>query len=288
MLQLIILVKKHFIYCIFLSLFINQLRAEDQLSNFVKITEDQQYRYIESNNIPDHNIGKFPNKYNPNKIREQKFRFRIALHPKKSDKITYNLKNPFGIALNGVLFDPWAAEFWQDDPMSGWNYNPLSKSVNLGLDKYHGHIQPNGAYHYHALPNIALKQEQKHIGYAADGFPIYALYGLKDNNLVELKSSYQLKKGARNSGPMGEYDGSFVEDFVYVENSGDLDQCNGYHGKTPEYPEGTYYYVLTKEFPYIPRCFMGYADASFNKKPHHHPNRRGGPKPRHFHPHQLK
>ncbi|MEO0987375.1 MAG: YHYH protein [Cyanobacteria bacterium J06639_14] len=43
-------------------------------------------------------------------------------------------------------------------------------------------------------------------------------------------SSYQLKQGARPYGsgnPGGFYDGTFIDDFAYVEGGGDLDECNG-------------------------------------------------------------
>ena len=46
-------------------------------------------------------------------------------------------------------------------------------------------------------------------------------------------------------------------------NSGDLDQCNGRQGVTPEYPNGTYYYVLTNEFPFIGRCLVGEPSPDF-------------------------
>ena len=33
--------------------------------------------------------------------------------------------------------------------------------------------------------------------------------------------------------------GTFTSDYQYVANSGDLDECNGRTGVTPEYPAGT-------------------------------------------------
>jgi hypothetical protein len=59
----------------------------------------------------------------------------------------------------------------------------------------------------------------------------------------------------------------FVEDFEYVPERGDLDECNGRNGPTPEFPEGTYYYVLIDEFPYIPRFWHGTPDISFRHGP---------------------
>ena len=89
------------------------------------------------------------------------------------------------------------------------------------------------------------EKKMKLDGYAADGFPIYARFGYSDPNnpasdLKELRPSYRIKKGMRPSGlgpkgPGGAYDGTFVEDYEYVAESGDLDQCNGRVGVTPEY-----------------------------------------------------
>jgi hypothetical protein len=87
-----------------------------------------------------------------------------------------------------------------------------------------------------------------------------------------MKSSYRLKQGTRpttNGQPGGKYDGIFVEDFAYVAGSGDLDECSGRFGVTPEFPGGTYYYVLTSDFPFVPRAFRGTPDSSFSP--------RGGP-----------
>ncbi|MGB0733877.1 MAG: YHYH protein, partial [Pontibacterium sp.] len=42
-----------------------------------------------------------------------------------------------------------------------------------------------------------------------------------------------------------------------------LDECNGRFGVTNEYPNGTYHYVISTEYPYIPRCFHGKPDRSF-------------------------
>ena len=83
-----------------------------------------------------------------------------------------------------------------------------------------------------------------------------------------MKSSYKLKSGARpaqENGPGGNYDGRFTQDFEYVPGSGDLDETNGRNGLTPEFPEGTYYYCITAEFPFVPRQWHGTPDQSFSK-----------------------
>ena len=87
------------------------------------------------------------------------------------------------------------------------------------------------------------------LGWAFDGYPIYGPYGYAkldgNGDVVRLASSYQLKQGTRPSGPGGAYDGSYIEDYEYVAGSGSLDEHNGRFAITPEYPEGTYYYVVT-------------------------------------------
>ncbi len=248
------------------------------LQNEVRITTDENYRYIESNGIPDHRPGQFPNRGNPNRIQSQQHKYRVPLAPQKAKQTTPLQRQPFGVALNGVPFDPGTAEFWRRDPRSGWNYDALSGKINRGLDKSNAHVQPDGSYHYHGIPTGLVdilngKDEttsMRLLGYAADGFPIYGPMAYKDaenprSELVKMTSSFQLKKGTRQGGPGGRYDGTFVQDFEYDEGAGTLDESNGRTGVTPEYPDGTYYYVLTDAFPFIPRSFQGTPDRSFER-----------------------
>ena len=187
----------------------------------------------------------------------------------------------WGVAVNGVVFDQGTAEFWRDDRQSGWMYEALSGKVPLGIDKNNAHVQPNGAYHYHGLPmglieKLGSKEVGKKmllLGWAADGFPVYGPWGYatpEDSSSIRvLKSSYRVKKGERpagDKGPGGKYDGTFAADWEYVKDAGDLDECNGRFGVTPEFPKGTYYYVLTDEFPHISRLLKGEPDESFRKR----------------------
>ena len=48
-----------------------------------------------------------------------------------------------------------------------------------------------------------------------------------------------------------EKDGSLTSDWEYSSSYGDLDECNGIE------IDGLYSYLITDEFPYIPRCLMG-------------------------------
>jgi len=249
-------------------------------ANHAKMVHDHGHLHVASNGIPNHQVGRFPNRGNPHSIRPQKYDFELPEDPKPAETITsiyftsrFGPPNmPFGVAVNGVLFDPGTAEFWQGDRSRGWNYEALGGAVPLGIDENFAHVQPQGAYHYHGIPEQLLKElgldSTKHsplVGWAADGFPIYCIYAHGDpvdpkSEIVPLRSSFRLKEGDRpggDKGPGGKYDGTFFQDYDYVQGSGDLDECNGRFCKTPEYPEGTYAYFMSKEWPVIPRAFRG-------------------------------
>ena len=240
-------------YICFISLFAFSFEALAE--NEVSIREDGNYRYIESNGIPDHTTGKFPNSGNPNSISEQHHNFKVTLKPKKTDRATTVRLS--GVAINGVPMEPGTAEFWNRDRSSGWNIQAFAPNTNLGIDSSNAHVQPNGTYHYHAAPKgLVNKSNSSLVGWAADGFEIRYIGN-------EAKSSYQLKSGTRPSGPRGKYDGTYVQDWEYFDGVGNLDECNG--GNLL----GEYAYFITDTYPFIQRCVFGTADASFEK--------RGGP-----------
>ncbi|MCR9297062.1 MAG: YHYH protein, partial [bacterium] len=138
-------------------------------------------RIIKSNGIPNHATGQFPGRGNPHRITAQAHEYRVPAQPKIAERIS-PMQGEFGVAINGVPFDPGAAEFYDGEP--GWQYEPLSGAIALGIDVSHAHVQPNGKYHYHGLPTGLLDSVKVEagmhsplIGWAADGFPIYAVYG---------------------------------------------------------------------------------------------------------------
>ena len=254
-------------------------------TNEVKITVEGNYRVIRANGIPDHQAGAFPNRNNPNEIAPQNYLFRVPTKPQIAAKPTALHMQPFGVAVNGVVFDPFAAEWWGDRG-SAWQYEPMNMKGRLGADMNNAHVQPNGAYHYHSVPTGLINKLSKGqskmtlVGWAADGFPMYGPLGYSKagdvgSKLKILKSSYRVKTGTRPDGPGGNYDGTFVADYEYAKGAGDLDECNGRFGVTAEFPNGTYYYVLTEDFPFIPRFFKGTPDESFERKGP--PGRRGPP-----------
>ena len=241
----------------------------------VRISVSGNTRTIKSNGIPSHKVGSFPNSGNPHAIESQSYTYKMPANPRVGRPKTLDLSLAFGVGVNGVPFDPGAAEFWQGQRNSGWQYEALSGAVTLGVDANYAHVQPNGAYHYHGLP-VGLMQElgwssskaSPLIGWAADGFPIYAMTAEIGGKVKLIQSSYRLKSGNRPGGsqPGGRYDGTFIQDYVYVAGAGDLDECNGATVVTDEFPNGTYAYFLTQSYPVIPRCHVGSPDSSFRKR----------------------
>ncbi|MEM7122944.1 MAG: YHYH protein [Pseudomonadota bacterium] len=246
--------------------------------NDVTIMVEGAKRVITANGIPEHPVGPFPTRGNPNAIEPQAYRYEVPAEPALAIGITSAGLHNFGIAVNGVPFDPHAAEWYLGERGSRWQYAVLSGAISLGLDANYAHVQPNGAYHYHLWPTELLfdlgataNSHSPLIGWAADGFPIYALYGYVDpmdpgSGIVQLTSSYRLRPGNRPTGsgqPGGTYDGTFLADYAHVEGAGDLDECNGRTGVTPEFPDGTYAYFLSANWPVVPRCYRGAPDPSF-------------------------
>ena len=259
----------------------------------VRMTIKDNIRHIYANGIPNHPTGQFPNRRNPNTISEQQYHFMIPLNP-----IVSSTPQPvgmafFGIANNGIPFESGTNEWWQGNRQSGWRIEADTGFTDLGLDMNRAHVQPNGAYHYHGIPRTWLKELDRqssvkiprHLGWAADGYPIYNQLGYSNpmnsqSKLKLLQPSYQLKTGTRPDapdGPGGLFDGRYEQDFIYIAESGDLDKFNGRFGVTPQFPQGTYYYVVTDTFPNVSRDWKGVPDKSFKTKGS---SSRRGPPPR--------
>ncbi len=253
--------------------------------NSVSITLSGNQRIVTSNALPSHKIGSFPGQGNPNHISAQSKRYEMDASPQKASSLSFvsdlgieggRPAFVFGVALNGVKIEPTAAEYFRGStgPVYEWTKEAMSPSVFLGEDCNNAHVQRTGEYHYHAAPtglvaSLAGENASKMtlIGWAADGFPIYYKYSDVSGTVQEMHSSYRLKSGSRpgngQTAPSGAYDGEYVADYEYVDGLGDLDQCNGRMGSTPEFPGGTYHYMITTSFPFVGRCLVGTPDASF-------------------------
>ena len=243
--------------------------------SFSNVENSNDTRTITSNNIPNHLVGLFgggPGSLNPNQITPQNNNYIIDLTPSIANEVTFLLGDAgidysFGILLNGIEVDPIAAEPWPhegtDSPNVNWEWNLEASMAGLGIDCNKAHVQPFGAYHYHGTPSLYLENlgsnlsSKTLIGYAADGFPIY--------HEPTKTSSYQIKSGSRPgdgiSAPCGNYDGLYTADYEYIDGLGDLGVCNEY------YDGNEYYYVLTSNYPGIPRCFIGTPSNDFKIGP---------------------
>jgi hypothetical protein len=242
-------------------------------------------RVLAANGLPDHDVGTFPNPDNPNKISAQKVAASFTLAPRLTDTATAlgGPRGTIGYVLNGVKIDADTNGGCNDSgsacdegrPQGQWRMEALGKTpFKFGTDSNNAHVQPGGAYHYHGMPEGFIAKQGKGqavtlIGWAADGFPIYARYGytVANDNASPIKiirGSYRLKASPDiNRPPVSTYAmGVFVQDYEYVAGLGDLDECNGRTGVTPEFPQGIYHYYATDTYPYLQRCVKGKVEVS--------------------------
>jgi len=248
-------------------------------------------RLLSANGVPDHEVGEFPNSNNPNAIESQTVSDSLTLSPVESTTAT-PLGGPRGVTgyvLNGVKIDAGTAGSCDDsgndcsliDNSGNWSIEALGQtSFNFGTDDNNAHVQPGGAYHYHGMPEGFITKQgggdttMTIIGWAADGFPIYARYGYSiasdaTSSIKLITGSYQLISDVSSSRPSKDIYplGTFAQDWQYVAGSGDLDECNGRVGVTPEFPNGIYHYFATESYPYFQRCVKGEVEVTGGMSP---------------------
>lgn len=226
-----------------------------------------------SNNIPNHDMGS--GGAFATAVAAVDNAYSVTASPQFAASPTaLTLETDNAILLNGVKVDLFAAAcFGVADEKIGcndinqpWRFDPMSPHNNFGTDNHNAHTQPDGAYHYHGNPKALFDfdkaVESPVVGFAADGFPIYGSY-FDDAGIVrKAESSYRLKAGSRPGGagdPGGTYDGTYRDDYEYVEGLGDLDECNGMT------VDGVYGYYIIDTFPYMLGCFRGLPNDSFRK-----------------------
>jgi hypothetical protein len=238
-------------------------------------------RVLTGNGIPNHTTGVFPNGGNPNTISAQSISFTTTTAPVLTTTQT-NQGVP-GYALNSVKFEPGTAGTCASTVTAAsqcnlangaggtWRVEALGQTAfDFGVDSNNAHVQPTGQYHYHGVPAGLLTnagntgQTMTLVGWAVDGYPIYARYGYVNplsatSGIRVIRGSYALDttpdagRPSTTIAPLG----SFTSDWNYVAGSGDLDACNGRFGVTPEFPNGTYHYYVTDTYPFMQRCVMG-------------------------------
>ncbi len=163
-----------------------------------RMKSDGQYRYIAANGVPAVPV-KDP-------VTPQSYVFRMSLKPVQAGGRTLVQDSMFfGVALDGVPF----------------------ASANYPAE--------DGVYLYHGIPEALVKKPFAHVGYAADGFPIFV------SQTGLFKSSYDAAR-------------------EYKAGLGNLDQCNG-----AIVNKKFYIYVLTEDYPSMPLCWTGQADQTFTE-----------------------
>ena len=245
--------------------------------------------YVNASGVPSHPVGPFPG--NPAAPSNRNRTFRIPLSPQpQGGTPTATGLGAIGFMVNGVaLYNAADARSYNNQNVWHQNANVVEAS---SFDTSPGHPAPimggtgnpvPGIYHYHQSPDLLLEQldagntGQHHspiIGYALDGYPIYGPYGYANSNgtgaIERIESSFRLRNittrttladgssvlagpAVSATVPLGYY----LEDFEFINGSGDLDVHNGRFAVTPEYPAGTYAYFATLNasgdsfFPYL-------------------------------------
>ncbi|MEZ4266564.1 MAG: YHYH protein [Myxococcota bacterium] len=233
-------------------------------------------RSLAANGLPDHEVGTFPNANNPNAITAQTVAVDFPMAPAITSQ-TGTTVITVAYCLNGVKFEVGTAGTCTDAGAcsaigngGAWRMEAVGEgSFDFGNDDSHGHVQPTGTYHYHGIPEGFLTKLGKGqavtlVGWAVDGFPIYARYGYStptdaSSPVKVVTGSYVLKTAGDPGRPSTDIYpmGAFTQDWSYSAGSGDLDECNGRFGVTPEFPDGIYHYYLTDSFPFGQRCVKG-------------------------------
>jgi hypothetical protein len=202
----------------------------------------------------------------------QHFIFRFPLNPAKAEGANVSTpRGALGALVNGVPI-----------------YNVASAVSYRGQNLWHRDATVPAPAQAPLLSALLLTS-QKHsplIGFAFDGYPIYGprgwdVGGQAQQGTRSFRSSYRLRAISERTalpdrtnltpaqaGPPVNPEfplGTFVEDYEFVEGSGDLDGHNGRWAHTPEYPAGTYAYFLGTDatnrmmYPYLvgPTYFGG-------------------------------
>jgi hypothetical protein len=139
------------------------------------------------------------------------------------------------------------------------------------MDAGNAHPDPQNIYHNHHNPIklCSVTSSTVHspiIGWSFDGWPIYGPFGYSvatnsTSAIARMTSSWALRNittrttlytgaTASQTGPPVSTAfplGTYIEDYGYTANSGNLDYYNGRYCVTPEFPSGTYAYFLNTD-----------------------------------------
>jgi len=246
-------------------------------ANVQKVQYSTSYVYISSTGVPSFNIGPWKE---PNVAEEQDFVLKFPRSPSENTGTHDSTKlGAIGFTIYGTaIYNAEANGSYNDKGY--WHEDAVVGEAST-FDTVYGHPSAQGVYHFHEYPHdVYTTDDTEHspiIGWAFDGYPIYGPYGYANTDgtggITRMESSYQLRNiTKRTTLPDGtkldssDYGpavsstyplGHFVEDYHYVDSSGDLDEYNGRYCVTPEYPNGIYAYFATidsdgtRAYPYF-------------------------------------
>ncbi|TXR54501.1 YHYH protein [Reinekea thalattae] len=263
---------------------VKDINKDTDYSGYLKVSLEGGKCTFSTNAIPNHDFNDGSDTFVHN-VSEQDITYTIPQAPTINSEVTkLSLGTDNAVFLNGVKLDLLAAGcFGVGNGFIGcgnteqpFRYDPMSPLNDFGTDSHNAHTQPDGAYHYHGNPLAMFSDDNSSpspvIGFAADGFPIYGSYFDDNGTIRKAKSNYVLKDNGgprkdisfagKTYAPGGNYNGQFIDDYVYdVSSGGDLDECNGM------FVDGHYGYYVTDNYPWVLKCFKGTPDSSFNKAP---------------------
>lgn len=116
----------------------------------------------------------------PSYYKEKQTTYYIPVKPLYIENTSNLGRNGIGVAFNGVNFEAPAP-----------THAILAAHTLAPLDDAGGHVNPHSGYHYHAVTGHTKTLEQKDthaamIGYAMDGFGIYAHHDKNGNDYTDL------------------------------------------------------------------------------------------------------
>lgn len=244
-----------------------------------KVQYSATYVYVNASGIPSYTIGAWP--MNPNTAANKNWKFKIPRNPQAAaTKVTVGL-GKIGTFVNGVPMYNADDGMTYNSVVGGWKRNAYFFE-SVSFDACSGHPDQSSTYHHHIYPSclqsIDATKHSPLVGFSFDGFPVYGPYAYASTNgtgaLKRMTPSYQTRNitvrttfpgsttvlEASKQGPAvsTQYPiGSFLQDYEFVQGSGDLDAYNGRFAVTPEYPNGVYAYYVTVDashkpvYPYI-------------------------------------
>jgi hypothetical protein len=222
------------------SVFIAVPEVYYKIYGATSLTNDGTYITIKSNGVPDHvspyyatsnslyqtyagttSLG-YTFVKNPNTIATQTYTFKIPLYPTVAANHAATSLGVIGISLNGVaMYNQYA----------GPNL-PLTNEI-ASFDKYNGHPQVTGQYHYHLEPlyltNFTASKTGL-LGFLLDGFPVYGPQEITSWEITPTGGSKPVLKTLVSS---------------------DLDVYHGHTHATYDFPSGIYHYHFTSDAPYL-------------------------------------